>query len=396
MTKHTTPKPSIIVVGSGPIGLSAALAFAQTNAQVTLLEAKPKPNPTQPLHDLRATALNQQSQKFLSTLGLENHLAQCGQPINAVVIAQAQLANGIQEPILTIQSKDNSPSGLMIPNRKLISILAKQVQNHKNIKWKFNARVQDWKPLQNHGEVTLNSGLAIQANLIIAADGAKSAMRQLANIKMRQHQYPQTAFIGTIVHEKPHKNIALELFLREGPLAFLPLQGQKSAFVWSLHNTLANTITKDPDTLLSEIFNPLIHERLGNCQIQGQIQSWPLTLTRARHFTAPRLALVGDAARAIHPVAGQGFNLGLRDLRDLHTLAAKPNHDPGNPHLLARFSAQRRRDSLALTAFTDGIVRLFAAKHPAIAQLRTLGLVAVNHNAGAKQFFLNAAGGLAQ
>ena len=420
-----------VVVGGGAIGLAAALALAKEGARTALLEARGGPALSAPSADLRATALNRESCAFLEGLGLGDGLAGAGEPIRRVAVAEARLGRGLVGPLLEIGGEGGAPSGLMIPNSQLLALLWEQAGRCPGLRVFFSARAADFKA-ERGGEVVLESGLVLSAPLVVAADGRRSRLRELARIPVRTHDYRQTALVGALHHEKPHRGTALELFLPEGPLAFLPLpsspppplspspsaapEGAKggagegagegggggaahrSAFVWSLRQDLAEAAAESPAAFLEPVFTRLAASQLGACRLAGPVQSWPLSLARARDFSAPGLALVGDAARALHPVAGQGLNLGLRDARSLASLAGAAMKAGGpeglrDPGLLLRYARLRRRDSLALTAFTDGIVRLFALERPAVVRLRRLGLAAVGRSARARRFFLASAGG---
>ncbi len=412
--KKTSPQQKqnqAIVVGGGAVGLVGALILAQNGVQVVLLEAAKAEQARATPQDLRATALNRQSHSLLESLGVMQELTKAGvalQPINAVQVREGKLGTAKTSTPLVFGGQ-NQPVGTMVRNQDLLPALWQQVLATQQIQVHFGSRVVAFDTLRNdnRAEVVLENNLALRASLVIAADGKNSALRNLAGIASRTSEYGQSALLGTLSHSKPHRGVAEEIFLPEGALAFLPLPASKpqqtqqagglshrSAFVWNLQDEFVAPVRESPQALLPEIFAPLVGKRLGEIQIHN-CETWTLSLTRAKHFTAPHLALVGDAARAIHPVAGQGLNLAFRDLHDLQKLVRQAQEKTlplGDAGLLAQFASRRARDSLALTAFTDGMVRLFAARTPPIPSLRRAGLAAVQRSSKARSFFLSRAG----
>ena len=405
-----------IVVGGGAVGLVAALVLAQSGLRVVLLEASDSERARAIPRDLRATALNRQSRALLESLGVVQELTKAGvvlQPIDAVQVREGALGTAkTSTPLVfggqeqTVGTPVGTPVGMMVRNRDLLPALWRKVLATRQIRVHFGSRVVGFDNVRDDdcAEVVLENNLVLRAPLVVAADGKNSALRNLAGIVSRTSQYGQSALLGTLSHAKPHKGVAEEIFLPQGALAFLPLPADpspqtqalphRSAFVWNLKEEFVAPLRESPQALLPEVFAPIVGGRLGEMAIHD-CEAWPLSLTRAKHFTAPHLVLVGDAARAIHPVAGQGLNLGFRDLDDLQWLVRQAQEKTlplGDAKLLAQFASRRARDSLALTAFTDGMVRLFGLRTPPIPSLRRAGLAVVRRSGRARGFFLARAG----
>ena len=409
--QNTGGQNQVIVVGGGAVGLVSALLLARGGLRVALLEASSAEQAQALPKDLRSTALNRQSCALLEELGVLDALAKAGvvlQPIRSVQVREGKLGSaGSSAPLVFGASADNQESiGLMVRNQDLMPTLWQLVLAERKVQVHFSSKVVAFDNTRTDGvaEVVLENNLVLRAGLVVAADGKNSCLRGLAGIVARTSAYGQSALLGTLRHSQPHQGIAEEIFLPEGALAFLPLPSDsetknlahRSAFVWNLEDAFVAPLREAPEALLPEIFAPLVGKRLGAMQIEA-CEAWALSLTRAKSFTAPHLLLVGDAARAIHPVAGQGLNLAFRDLRDLQRLARQAEADGlalSDSGLLAQFASRRGRDSLALTAFTDGMVRLFAARVPPLPSLRRAGLAVVRRSSKARSFFLSRAGGV--
>ena len=245
--------------------------------------------------------------------------------------------------------------------------------------------------------ITLESGASIHARLVVGADGQNSICRREAGIDVMRFDYAQTGIVATIAHEQPHHGIAVERFFPDGPLAILPMQGDRSSIVWAADDELAKAlIDLDDDTFLGEL-EERFDQGLGGLTLAGPRYHYPLSMAQAYRYTDDRLALIGDAARKIHPIAGQGWNLALRDVAALAELtidAIKLGLDPGNASVLEQYERWRRFDSLALIAITDGLNRLFANDVLPLKLAREWGLGLVNRTPPLKRFFMQHAMGL--
>ena len=246
-------------------------------------------------------------------------------------------------------------------------------------------------------EAGLADGRHVRARLAVAADGARSASRDAVGIEVVRWAYEQTGIVCTVAHERPHRGIAHERFLPAGPFAILPMKGNRSSLVWTERAALAPQLMEADEATFAAELGARFGDFLGALEVVGPRWSYPLSLTHARSYVAPRLALAGDAAHAIHPIAGQGFNLGIRDIAVLAELVvdqARLGLDIGSDDLLAHYQRWRRFDAVALIAVTDGLNRLFSNHHPALRVTRDVGLAMVNQVPPLKRVFMRHAMGL--
>jgi 2-octaprenyl-6-methoxyphenol hydroxylase len=244
---------------------------------------------------------------------------------------------------------------------------------------------------------TLADGRTIRAALAVAADGRGSKIRQSAGIGVTRWNYGQTAIVCTVAHEKSHGNVAQEHFLPAGPFAILPLTGKRSSVVWTEKAHLAGPIMAQDDAAFQRELESRFGDYLGRLTLEGPRFSYPLSLQLAKSYTAPRLALIGDAAHGMHPVAGQGMNMGLRDVAALAELlveAKRLGQDLGDGQILARYERWRRFDNLLMLGLTDALVRLFSNDLPPLRLARDAGMAAVNRLPPLKHFFMRHAMGL--
>ena len=250
---------------------------------------------------------------------------------------------------------------------------------------------------QSGGTVTLSTGDKLATRLIIGADGRGSETAQRAGIKRMSWGYGQTALVAAIAHEKPHEGIAHQFFMPAGPLAILPLPGNRSSIVWSERTADADRIAALPEDYFLDHLRPRFGDFRGEISLAGARYRYPLGLSLAEHFVADRVALIGDAAHGIHPIAGQGLNLGFRDVAALAQVLAEARRrgeDIGAPQVLARYQSWRRFDTAALAMATDGFNRLFSNDNPLLRAVRDLGMGAINAAPGLKRRFIREAAGL--
>ncbi len=245
--------------------------------------------------------------------------------------------------------------------------------------------------------ITLQNGGEIEASLVIGADGRNSYCRKIAGIDVMRFAYEQTGIVATIAHQRPHHGRAVERFFPSGPLAILPMKGKRSSIVWAADDDLASSLIDLNDEDFVEELEERFDHRLGSIALAGQRFHYPLSMAQAKRYTDQRLALVGDAARAIHPIAGQGWNLAVRDVAALAEVtvdALRLGLDPGSASVLQRYERWRRFDSLALIAITDGLNRLFANDLLPVRLAREWGLGLVQKTPPLKRFFMHHAMGL--
>jgi 2-octaprenyl-6-methoxyphenol hydroxylase len=385
----------IIIVGGGPVGLAQALALTrfQHDLKVALVDRRAFTVPD----DKRAFALSAGVRRVLSTLGVWDALAPEAQPIRAMKITDSGTGDISRPVFLTFEGDvaPGEPYAHMTPNRVLTKVLLEAVQ----------ARVDFVAPVEVTGYaadpasaiLTLKDGRTLRAPVIIAADGAMSGLRGMAGIGVISHDYKQSGIVTTIAHELPHEGVAYEHFLPAGPFASLPLTGNRSSLVWTESNAEAARLKSLPLEDIAGLIERAMGSSLGRVTVEEDLQSFPLRLQLARDFVAPRLALIGDAAHVIHPLAGQGLNLGLKDVAALaETLvdAMRLGLDHGAPDVLARYQQWRRFDTALMAAVTDNLNRLFSNDVAPVRVVRDIGLGLVDRMAPIKDALIARAAGL--
>jgi 2-octaprenyl-6-methoxyphenol hydroxylase len=385
----------IIIVGGGPVGLAQALALTrfQHGLKVALVDRRAFTVPD----DKRAFALSAGVRRVLSTLGVWDALAPEAQPIRAMKITDSGTGDISRPVFLTFEGDvaPGEPYAHMAPNRVLTKVLLEAVQ----------ARVDFVAPVEVTGYaadtasaiLSLKDGRTLRAPVIIAADGAMSGLRGMAGIGVISHDYKQSGIVTTIAHELPHEGVAYEHFLPAGPFASLPLAGNRSSLVWTESSTEAARLKSLPLEDVAGLIERAMGSSLGRVTVEEDLQSFPLRLQLARDFVAPRLALIGDAAHVIHPLAGQGLNLGLKDVAALaETLvdAMRLGLDHGAPDVLARYQQWRRFDTALMAAVTDNLNRLFSNDVAPVRAVRDVGLGLVDRMPPIKDALIARAAGL--
>jgi 2-octaprenyl-6-methoxyphenol hydroxylase len=386
----------VIVIGGGMTGLALAAAAAGAGAPVLLVEQRALPATTELPFDGRVTAISRGSRRLLEGIGVWVHLAAEAQPIQDIEV-------GERHSPLTVhydhRALGGEPLGHIVENRVIRRALMRRLGELDSGALEIAApdRPARIERRAEAVEVALAGGRRVRAGLLAAADGRSSPLRDLAGIGVMRWRYEQTGIVATIAHALPHHGRAFERFFATGPLALLPMLGRRSSIVWAADNRLARELIALDDREFAAELGDRYGDRYGALELAGPRWHYPLAMTQAGRYTDRRLALVGDAARAIHPIAGQGWNLALRDVAALAELivdARRLGLDPGGAFVLARYERWRRFDSLALIGITDGLNRLFANDLLPLRLARELGLGAVERMPPLKRFFMRHAMGL--
>ena len=392
----STTRVDLAVVGGGPTGLAFAVAAAGAGADVALIDPVPWPDAIAPPFDGRVTAIARASRHLLESIGVWPAIEGDAQPIVDIEVSEHASPFRVFYDHREVGSE---PLGHIVENRVIRAGLidsAKALAAGSLI-LALPDKVKRIEHSPGHAGIALESGDMIEARLVVGADGRQSICRKEAGIGVMRFAYEQTGIVATIAHQEPHQGLAVERFFSDGPLAILPMQGQRSSIVWAADNALADVlIDLDDDDFLGEL-DERFDQRLGQIRLVGPRFHYPLSMVQAKRYTDERLALIGDAARAIHPIAGQGWNLALRDVGALAELtidALRLGLDPGSRSVLQRYERWRRFDSLALIAITDGLNRLFANDFLPLKLAREWGLGLVERTPPLKRFFMHHATGL--
>ena len=391
----------IIIAGGGLVGNALAIALAQGGIAVSVIDPLPREAQLDAGFDGRTSAISAASVRILGHLGAWQHIAPAAQPIHDIRVCDQDKPGYVH-----YSDKDvGEPFGYIVENHIIRRGLYLALEATKGIDVRSGKVVGFTRDAQS-ATAELEDGASITGALLIAADGRFSKLREQAGIKQRIISYQQVAIVCVIEHSQPHDGLALEKFYPAGPFAALPLVdgangAHRSGIVWTEHESDAPNYV----ALSDDDFNAELQRRLGDAsdgywgkaKAVGKRFSYPLKLMHADQFTAPRFVLVGDAAHGIHPIAGQGVNLGYRDLAVLAELLVEQRKlglDLGAESALAHYQRWRRFDSFSMTASTDILNRLFSNNIPGLSLLRRAGMVAVDHIPPLKNYFMKHAMGL--
>jgi 2-octaprenyl-6-methoxyphenol hydroxylase len=383
----------VLIVGGGMVGLSLGCALAGAGVEVVAVDREDPAAQVSAAYDGRVSAIAHGSQRTLATIGLWRDLAPRVQPILAI-----RVSDGDSPLFLHYDHSDvgDAPLGYIVENRHTREALFAAARRD-GLRLEAPDRIADLRRGPGGVEAVLAGGARVRARLVVAADGRNSATRQESGIAVTAWTYRQTGIVCTVAHERPHRGIAHERFLPAGPFAILPMTGNRSSLVWTERAALAPALVALDDAAFTAELARRFGEFLGRLEIAGPRWSYPLALVHAERYVDERLVLVGDAAHAIHPIAGQGLNLGLRDVAALAETvvdARRLGLDIGSAAVLDRYQRWRRFDNLALLAVTDGLNRLFSNDIAPLRLARDLGLAAVNRLPPLKRLFMRHAMGV--
>ncbi len=389
----------ILIVGGGLNGPALALALASGGLSSVIIDSLPLATRRKPAFDGRAYALSLTSVRMLEVLGVWGAVRKEAQPMLDIKVSDGRPRAGAAPLFVHFDHNEiaEGPMGHMLEDRFLRRALLDAVKAESLITQIAPATVEAQEIGAGHAEVTLSSGKTLRGRVLVGCDGRRSGVALRAGISRTGHDYHQSGLVCAVSHEKPHNGTAYQQFMPAGPLAILPLTGNRSAIVWTEPTERAAEIAAMPDRDFMAELRPRFGDFLGRIKLVGKRFSYPLNLTVANEFARARLALVGDAAHGIHYLAGQGLNLGLRDVAALAEVlleAARRGEDIGNVLVLARYAKWRGFDTAALTASTDLINLLFSNDNAALRTLRVAGLGLVNALPSARRGFIREAAGL--
>jgi 2-octaprenyl-6-methoxyphenol hydroxylase len=393
MADHGMIETDIVIVGGGAVGTAFSVFVAQAGFAVVMIDRQAAANLAAEPFDGRAFAISYGTRRILDAAGIWTAVAAEAEPILEIRVSEAR-----SPFFLHYEHGDLGPDplGWMVESRHLRRALHALVAQTKGITFLAPTAVETDRRDQFRAELTLADGRRVRASLIVAADGAESPLRSRAGISVTKWDYHQTAIVTTVAHERAHRGIAHEHFRPPGPFAILPLRANRSSLVWVERPPQAAALLAlarpDFDRELRQRFGDF----LGQVESVGPIWSYPLRLRLANRYVAPRLALLGDSAHTLHPLAGQNLNLAFRDaatLADVLADARRLGEDIGALHVLARYERARRADNLRLFAATDGLNRLFSNDWGWLRRTRGLGLAAVDRLPGLKRLFMAEARG---
>ncbi len=399
----------VCVVGAGPVGGTLACRLAAAGVETVLIDRAPLPPMAHPAFDGRAYAIAAGSRVLLQDAGLWDCLPDPPHPILDIRVTDGRVGRPASRLHLHFDHREAGgeaePFGWMVEARGLRRALNAHFQTLPHLRVFAPAEVTVERA-DDFATATVHGGPSIQCRLVVAAEGRQSPLREAAGIPVTRFEYDQTGMVFAIAHDLPHNSLALEHFLPSGPFAVLPMAPSQdaetggaphvSAVVWTERTRMAETILALDDRRLAREIRRRLGDYLGEVRPVGRRWSYPLSAMLAHRYTDTRLALAGDAAHGIHPIAGQGLNLGFRDAIALAGLvvAAKANgEDIGSADPLMRYQRARRPDNMAMLTMTDGLDRLFSTNNPVVRLARDLGIAGVDRAGPMKRMFMRRAMG---
>lgn len=389
-------RADIVVAGAGYVGLGTAVAIRQAAPELSVVLVDAAPDGVWE-RDTRASAIAAAAVRMLTRLGVWEAIRPEAQAIREMIVTDSRTNDPVRPVFLTFggEAEPGEPFAHMVPNVALNGALRARA-DELGIPVRSGAAVTGLQV--GPASVTVETGAgAIEAKLLVAADGVRSAIRDMAGIRTVHTDYGQSGIVATVRHERPHEGRAEEHFLPAGPFAILPLTDNRSSLVWTESTAEAERLLRADEMVFELELEQRFGLKLGALTVEGKPRAFPLGLTLARDFVKPRIALAGDAAHGIHPIAGQGLNLGFKDVAALAETvveAARLGLDIGALDTLQRYERWRRFDTVQMGVTTDVLNRLFSNDNPMLRAARSFGLSLVDRAPFAKRYFIEQASGL--
>lgn len=399
-------RQDVLIMGGGLAGLALSLALSRSGLTSAVIDRGDGQAMLSSQFDGRASAISCSSWNMLDHLGLVEALTAKACPIERISVCEALKPGALD---FGYDAKDRQQSelagpgemGAMLANEDLRAALYQAARNNADIALLYNHEATDWQVNEHEVVVTLSDGQHLAGGLLVGADGRNSAVRQKAGITLGHWKYGQNAVVCAIAHEQPHDNAAYQIFYPQGPLAVLPLrddaQGQhRSSIVWTVSEDRIAAYLALSDRAFAAALQKQMGGFLGAVRVLGPRSSYPLGYHQSAHMTAKRVALVGDAAHVIHPIAGQGLNLGLRDVAALAEVlgdGVRLGLDSGDAQLLARYESWRGLDNVMMGVATDGLNRLFGVPGKTASAVRRMGMRIFGKTSLAHEFIVREAKG---
>ena len=386
-------RADVIILGGGLVGLTLAVALDRHGLSSIVVDPADPEKTAAPAFDGRATAVASASYRMLDAIGVAARLEGEGCPIRTIRVSDGLEPGGI---VFDAQD-DDDPLGIMFENRRLRAALRESAEAAERVSLLMPARAAEIVREEAGVRVALDDGRALAAPLLVGAEGRSSPTREAANIPVARWAYDHSAIVVTVSHERDHENVAYEIFYPSGPFAVLPmLPGNRSAIVWSVAAADAAAIIDLPERAMAAEIEKRMGGFLGKIELAGPRWTYPLGFHHAATMTARRLSLAGDAAHGIHPIAGQGLNLGFRDAAALAQVlveGARLGLDLGDPQLLSRYERWRSLDTFMVAAATDGLTRLYGLPGRTASAARRFGMGLVQRVGPLKAQFMAEARG---
>ena len=389
----------IIIVGGGLNGSLMAIAAANIGFSTIVLDSKDNEASVENRFDGRSYALALSSVRLLKNLDIFKDIIDKSQPILDIKILDGKLVQGPSQFSLHFDNNEihDGPMGQMVEDRFIRKALFTKINKNEQIDYKFNSKVTEHKKQSGYISVTLDNGKKLDTKLLVGADGRNSDLANRAEIKKSGWKYNQSALVCAIEHEADHNGVAWQYFMPSGPLAVLPMTGKRSCIVWTEQNANAKAINLFDETRYTKILAARLGNFLGKFKIIGDRHTYPLELSIADRFIDERLALIGDAAHSVHPIAGQGLNAGFKDIAVLAHIIQDAHHrgeDLGSLGVLKRYEEWRRFDSAQLAYSTDLFNKLFSNENEALRLARNIGLKLLDSIPVAKRNIIKEAAGI--
>ena len=387
----------ILVAGGGYVGLSVAVSIKKAAPHLSIMVVDAAPEGVW-ARDGRASAIAAGASRLLDALGIWDEILPEAQPINRMIITDSKTADPVRPVFLTFEGavEEGKPFAHMVPNRAMVGPLMRMA-GELGVELRAATTVSDFERTPACTKATLSSGEEIEARLLVACDGARSKLRDIAGIKTVHFDYGQSGIVTTVEHERPHEGVAEEHFLPAGPFAILPLKNNRSSLVWTERTADADQLVASDDLVFEEELERRFGHKLGPIKVVGGKRAFPLGLTLARSFVDHRFALAGDAAHGIHPISGQGLNLGFKDVAALAETIVDADRlglDIGSLAVLERYQEWRRFDTFRMGVTTDVLNRLFSNDVTPLRMARDFGLGLVERMPALKSYFIRQASGL--